>query len=227
MAKEQATEQEIESVVHPESSEKVVEIGGRKITVRPLKRGWQKLFDASALPLFTSEIDGPEAVIKAFNDGSWGYTSLNGLMIQSALVGDKELDRVAAIVLAASVEGAEKHVEQQIAKEIEWMQTNTRTEDLWRLVDAQMDKERALMRVGERFPVRFAKLLNLAGIEMTPSTLNQLLTNLQSKLQVLSTGDGTSTTAKPSGSSSDTSSGTESQKSTNTADLIESSAAAQ
>lgn len=199
---EKATEAEVESVVYPETSPDEVEIAGKTIPIKPLVRRWQKIFDASALPLFEAELSGPESIIKAVSDGSALYSSLSSMLINSALLADGRLDRAAAIIIASTVSGAEKDPEAEIKKQIEWLSDNARTEDLYRLIDAQIVKERLLMRVGERSPVRFARLLNLAGIQMTEDSLKQFLSNLQSKLQEISNGVGDLTTRKPSISSS-------------------------
>jgi hypothetical protein len=158
--------------------------------------------------MYSAELAGPEAIIKSIKDGAFLYENLTNLMAQAHINADAKLDRVAAITMASqrtdvTPEVLRKNPEKFIDEEIEWLQDRARTEELLALTDAQMKKEGALLRVGERCPMKFSWLLNLMGMtEMTPDSLKQLLTSLLSKSLAMSIGDGNSTTVKPNGSSS-------------------------
>lgn len=199
-----ATDVEVSQVVNPETATQILKVGGRDVQIVPLVRRWQKVFDAAALPLFEAELSGAESIIKAIGDGSVIYSSIAGTLIESTVKADALLDRAAAVILASRKEGAEKDVEVSIKEQIEFLQAHARTEEMLALVEAQVAKEKLLFRVGERFPVRFSRLLNLAGIDMTADSLKQFLNSLLSKLPATLTGDGSLTMDKSSGSSSAT-----------------------
>lgn len=187
----EATAEEIDKVIHPEGAVTIVHVGGKGVSVTLLTRRWQKMFDAAALPMFQSEMGGPEAVLKSVADGSWPYTNLTAEILKAVVDADRHLDRAAAIVLASRVPGAKDDPEAEVLRQQEWLQENARTEEMLALVDAQVEKEKLLARVGERSPARFVRLLHLAGLtEITNESVKQLLTSLQQKLQAIPTGAG-------------------------------------
>src|SRR5690242_18949881 len=133
-----ASEVKVDAVVSLETAPSEVEIAGKIVPIKPLVRRWKKIFDAEALPLFEAELSGPENIIKAVSDGSALYSSLSSMLINSTILAYGRLDRTASIRMASSVAGAEKDPEAEIKKQIEWLSDNARTEDLYRLVDAQI-----------------------------------------------------------------------------------------
>lgn len=203
--KEQTETKAVEAVIYPETDTDWQVVSGRRIAVRPLKRRWQILFHAAALPFYRAETAGPENIIKAVKDGSWAFTSFSGLLMDAFVDSDKYLDRAAAIIIAANTRSIKNEQEAlaAIEEEFAWIQENARTDELRKLVDAQIQKEGTLKTVGERSPVSFARLLSLTGVEITADSLKQILTNLLQKLQEIQSGAGDLTTVKPSGSSLD------------------------
>lgn len=199
----QATEAEVKAVVSGEGPGKTVLVGDKTVAVRPLKRGWQSLFLAAALPMFQADIRPAEAILKSLGDGSFFYSNSSEQMIQAEIDADSYLDRAAAVVLASNIIGAENNPEEEIARQITWLRLNTRTEELRNLVEEQQKQERLVQRVGERSPVRFARLLNLAGeTSVTADSLKQHLTSLLQNWQALA-GSGSLARPESTGSSSD------------------------
>lgn len=186
----QATPQEIERAIHPESAVSRVRVGGREVSVTLLKRRWEKLFDQAALPVYQKVFSGHESALKSIADGSWLYNNLSGALLEAVIDSDKDLDRAAAVVLAAQVPGAKDDPEAEILRQIDWLQDNSRSEEILNLVEAQIEKEDLLRRVGERLPARFAQILHLAGVEISEDSVRQHLTNLSQKLQAMSIGAG-------------------------------------
>lgn len=195
--------EEVSSIVEPESrASESVRIQDKHVTILPLKRGWSSLFIQSALPMFTAELSAPETILKSLTDGSFAYTGFADLIVKGEIEADKYLDRATAVVLASKVPGSEKDPEKFIREQEEWLRANAYTDEMRELVKRQGEKERLAARVGERLPARFADLLNLVGVQITETTLRQLLTSLSQKLGELA-GNGSSAWLKPTGSSLD------------------------
>ena len=186
--KEEITGAQIDAAIYPEKDTESVTVGGKVISVRPLMRRWQSLFYQCALPMFEAEIRPAEAILKAIADGSFAFQNSAKEIIAAELESDAQLDRAAAVIVASQIAGAEKDAEKFINEQMEWLRDHARTEELRAIVEAQAKKERLVEHVGERLPVRFARLFNLAGeTGITADSLKQLLNSFAAKLRDVTT----------------------------------------
>lgn len=179
------SKEQVNSVLKPESAApKSAVVGGKTISIEPLKRRWQSMFFASAWPMVEAQLAAPESIVKSFIDETFLCTNSTSALVKSELDADKHLDRAAAVILASKIVGAEKNAEGTVSEQVEWLRDNSTTEELRALVDAQVEIERLADRVGNLLPQKFEQLLSLAGLKgMKANSLKQLLSSLQSKLQ--------------------------------------------
>lgn len=195
-ANEKATAAEVKQIVNPETAEpKIVRVAGQDVRIAPLPYRWQVLFWKHALPIYEAEIDAAERIGKelmvAVETRTAPTMSFARELIAAEIDSVSLLDSAGAVILASKIEGAAKDPEAHISTCRDTLRDASNIDELRALVDAQADKERLVQRVGERSPVRFAWLLNLAGAEkITPDSLKQLLNNLLSKLQEKPAGAG-------------------------------------
>lgn len=173
----------VQAAIRPETAEqKSVTVGGKVVTIMPLKRRWQHLFGQAALPMFRAELSATEVIQKAIGDGTIDFINLSAEIINGELESDKVLDRAAAVILASKIPGAEKTVEATVEEQAEWLRDNATSQEMRALVEAQADQERLIQTVGERLPARFARSQNLAGnLSVTEDSVKQLLTNYFAK----------------------------------------------
>src|SRR4051812_49398610 len=106
----EVTEAQIEQTLYPERStdKKFFMLAEKRLEIRPLKRRWQVLFSQAALPLVRVEAGATEEIQKLIEDGRADFNSISGLLLDSEVAIDKDLDRCVAIIMASTVVGAEK-----------------------------------------------------------------------------------------------------------------------
>ena len=132
----------------------------------------------------------PEGILKSILDKTFMYESTVERVVKGEVEVDQHLDRAAAVIIASQQIGAEKDVQAAIASSVSFLLDNATTEQLKKLVDAQIAQERLAERVGEALPARFVALLNLAGVKgTTTDTVGQHLISSLAKLRD-SIGDG-------------------------------------
>ena len=186
------TPAEVQSVLNPETNPTPTEfvIADRTIRIQPMKRRWQSIFFASAWPLVQAQLAVPEGILKSILDKTFMYESTVERVVKGEVEVDQHLDRAAAVIIASQQIGAEKDVQAAIASSVSFLLDNATTEQLKKLVDAQIAQERLAERVGEALPARFVALLNLAGVKgTTTDTVGQHLISSLAKLRD-SIGDG-------------------------------------
>jgi hypothetical protein len=192
----EATAEAVEAALHQlEPEPEHVMVGGTKVHILLLKRRWQVLFARAVLPMYSAELSGTESIQKAAVTGIADFTSLSEILINSEIKSDENLDRAAAVVLASQINGAGKQPEVTIAERMEWLQSNSTTEEMLRLVEAQAKKERLIESIGERLPARLLRTALIIGDKTaTLDSIKQGIAGFLPQLRVPApapTGDGT------------------------------------
>lgn len=185
-----ATDQEVQSVIRPETESKTVKVGGRTVDIIPMVYRWQALFWPVAMDLLEAELGPVERITEMARDGLYTGTTASAEMFRGARDYVEKLGHTAAIVLASQIPGAEKAVGKVIAEQEEWLGDHSNFDELRTLVSAQMEAEKLATRVGELLPAKYVEALGnrLAG---TPKNDSQNPVSTSSSLNSPEpTGDG-------------------------------------